>query len=102
MSLNYESIIIGIGTFIIIGISHPIVIKGEYYFSKKIWHFFLATGIVFLICALLTNDHIISSLLAISGFTSLWAIHETIEQEKRVLDGRFPMNPKRTYPSSVK
>ena len=43
--MNFESIIIAAATFFIIGFFHPIVIKAEYYFSKKIWPVFL---IVFL------------------------------------------------------
>jgi len=96
--MNYESIVIGMGTFIIIGVSHPIVIKGEYYFSKKIWVAFLFIGLALLLGALLTQGRILSSLLAVSGFTFLWGIHEVIQQEKRVLAGRFPKNPKRLYP----
>ena len=38
--MNFESIIIAAATFFIIGIFHPIVIKAEYYFSKKIWPVF--------------------------------------------------------------
>lgn len=34
--MNWQGIIIGGMAFLIIGIFHPIVIKGEYYFSKKI------------------------------------------------------------------
>ena len=33
--MNWQGIIIGISAFLIIGIFHPIVVKGEYYFSKK-------------------------------------------------------------------
>lgn len=38
--MNFESIIIADATFFIIGIFHPIVIKAEYYFSKKSGQFF--------------------------------------------------------------
>ncbi len=48
--MNWESIFIGLAAFVIIGVFHPIVIKGEYYFSKKIWPLFLIAGILF-ICA---------------------------------------------------
>ena len=34
--MNYDGIIIGIGTFLIIGLLHPVVIKAEYYFTTKI------------------------------------------------------------------
>ena len=35
--MNFEGIIIGAAAFLIIGIFHPIVVKGEYYFGAKIW-----------------------------------------------------------------
>ena len=33
--LNFYGIIIAFASFFVIGIFHPIVIKGEYYFSEK-------------------------------------------------------------------
>ncbi|MDR2683795.1 MAG: DUF4491 family protein, partial [Prevotellaceae bacterium] len=45
MNYNLSGLIIGICTFLIIGIFHPIVIKGEYHFSTKIWWIFLLAGI---------------------------------------------------------
>ena len=43
--MNYSGLILGVATFLLIGVFHVIVVKGEYYFSKKIWPLFLATGI---------------------------------------------------------
>ena len=43
-NMNYTGIIIGLGTFLIIGIFHPIVIKAEYYFGKRCWWAFLLVG----------------------------------------------------------
>ena len=31
----------------------------------------------------------------------LWSIKEIFEQEKRVIAGRFPKNPKREYPGKI-
>ena len=93
--MNYMSIIIGLSSFLIIGIFHPIVIKGEYYFSKKIWPIFLVLGIVFLVVALFITNIVIACIFSIVGFTCLWSIHELFEQEKRVEKGWFPKNPKR-------
>lgn len=92
--MNFESIIIAVATFFIIGIFHPIVIKAEYYFSKKIWPVFLIAGLGFLAGAILTCG-LISILLAITGTSSLWAIKELFDQEKRVNKGWFPKNPSR-------
>lgn len=92
--MNFESIIIAVATFFIIGIFHPLVIKAEYYFSKKIWPVFLIAGLGFLAGAIFTYG-LISILLAITGTSSLWAIKELFDQEKRVNKGWFPKNPSR-------
>ena len=89
--MNFESIIIAAATFFIIGIFHPIVIKAEYYFSKKIWPVFLIAGLGFLVGAIFACG-LISILFAITGTSSLWAIKELFEQEKRVNKGWFPEN----------
>ena len=44
--MNFTGIIVGLATFLIIGVFHPIVIKAEYYFSKSCWPVFLAAGIL--------------------------------------------------------
>ncbi|WP_454052752.1 DUF4491 family protein [Clostridium sp. Marseille-Q7071] len=93
--MNFQGIIIGIFSFLIIGIFHPIVIKGEYYFSKKIWPMFLLLGIIFIIVSLNIKGQLLSALLGVTGFSCLWSIHELIEQEQRVKKGWFPKNPKR-------
>jgi branched-subunit amino acid transport protein len=91
--MNIEGVLIGITAFIIIGVFHPIVIKTEYYFGKKAWPVFLIAGLVFIIFALLISNLVISAIAGITGFTSLWSIHELIEQEERVKKGWFPSNP---------
>jgi branched-subunit amino acid transport protein len=91
--MNIEGVLIGITAFIIIGVFHPIVIKTEYYFGKKAWPVFLIAGLVFIIFALLISNLVISAIAGITGFSSLWSIHELIEQEERVKKGWFPSNP---------
>ncbi|MDR3222901.1 MAG: DUF4491 family protein [Methanobrevibacter sp.] len=93
--MYFEGIIIGLISFLIIGILHPVVIKGEYYIGKKIWPIFLLLGIVFLAISLALNDLTISIISGILGFSLLWSIHEVYEQEKRVKRGWFPYNPNR-------
>lgn len=72
-----------------------LVIWGEYYFSKKIWPVFLAVGLTLLAGALFCKGKILSPLLSIAGFCSLWSIKELFEQEKRVQKGWFAKNPNR-------
>lgn len=93
--MHYEGILIGMLTFLIIGLFHPIVIKAEYYFSKKIWPIFAIVGVVFLVLSVLTESTLISTILAVFGASSLWSIKELYEQEDRVNKGWFPGNPNR-------
>ena len=95
--MNYSGLILGVATFLLIGVFHVIVVKGEYYFSKKIWPLFLATGITSLFISLFISSHVISSLIAVFGISCLWSIRELFEQEDRVKKGWFPKNPKRRY-----
>ncbi|MGB8452672.1 MAG: DUF4491 family protein [Anaerocolumna sp.] len=93
VKMNFQGILIGIITFLIIGVFHPIVIKCEYYFGKKIWPAFLAAGILGIVLSLIINSLLFSCIAGVFGFSSLWAIHEIIEQEERVKKGWFPKNP---------
>ncbi|WP_027626004.1 DUF4491 family protein [Clostridium lundense] len=93
--MNFEGIIIGMVSFFIIGVFHPIVIKSEYYFSKKVWPIFLVLGIIFISFSLFSYDRMLSAILGVTGFSCLWSIHEIIEQEERVKKGWFPKNPKK-------
>ncbi len=93
--MNYNGLIIGFATFLVIGLFHPIVVKGEYYFSKAIWPIFLFIGGFFLILSLFIKDLIISPIFGVIGFSSLWSIQEIIEQEERINKGWFPDNPKK-------
>ena len=95
--MHFTGILIAIGTFLIIGIFHPIVIKGEYYFGTRCWWVFLFSGILFLAGALLVSDLFWSAILGITGFSCLWSILEIFEQRERVRKGWFPKNPKRKY-----
>lgn len=94
-SFNIEGIIIGLSTFLIIGLFHPVVIKAEYYWGTRCWWIFLLLGIAGTIGSVLVNDILVSSLLGVFSFSSFWTIKEVFDQRERVLKGWFPMNPKR-------
>lgn len=93
--MNFEGIIVGLMTFLTIGIFHPIVIKAEYHFGKECWWVFLVAGIGFAIWSLFIESLIWSILVGVVAFSSFWSIHEVIAQDKRVKKGWFPANPKR-------
>lgn len=87
---------IGIITFLLIGIFHPIVIKGEYYFGvKKPCCVFILIGILAIILAAFIDNLIASIIFGVLACCSFWSIKEMKEQEERVLKGWFPENPKR-------
>lgn len=96
---NYHlgGVVIGISTFLIIGLFHPIVIKAEYYWGTRCWWIFLLLGILTLAGSAWVDDLLISSLLGVFSFSSFWTIKEVFDQRKRVLKGWFPMNPKRKH-----
>jgi hypothetical protein len=95
---NLLGLVIGISTFLIIGLFHPIVIKGEYYFGTKCWWAFLFLGIICGILTILVENVLFSALLGVTAFSSFWSILEIFEQQERVRKGWFPKNPRRKYP----
>ncbi|MCI5559898.1 MAG: DUF4491 family protein [Phocaeicola sp.] len=90
-------IAIGICTFFIIGIFHPIVVKCEYYWGTTCWWIFLIFGILGIVGSIWVDNILLSSALGVFAFSSLWTIKEIFEQRERVLKGWFPMNPKRKH-----
>lgn len=93
--MNWNGIIIGIASFLCIGIFHPIVIKTEYYFSKKVWPVFLTAGLILCGLSVFVENVVISAVIAVAAFSCWWSILELYEQEERVRKGWFPANPKR-------
>ena len=93
--MNFTGLIIGIATFLIIGLFHPIVIKAEYYLGTKCWWMFALAGIIFIVLSILIENIILSTVLGVFGFSSFWSILELFEQKKRVEKGWFPKNHKR-------
>jgi len=91
---NLTGIIIGLMTFLIIGLFHPLVIKGEYYFGVKCWWVFLLLGIGGIIAALLFHHVILSTFCGVFAFSSFWSIGELFQQKKRVEKGWFPKRKK--------
>ena len=95
MNLNFSGIIIGLVTFLVIGIFHPLVIKAEYYLGVKSWWLFLLLGIGASVASLLADNLMLSIVFGVVAFSSFWSIGEVFAQKKRVEKGWFPKNPKR-------
>ena len=88
---------IGISTFLIIGLFHPVVIKSEYYFGTRCWWWFLVLGIIGCVASVISTDLFLSTLSGVFAFSSFWTIKEIFDQEERVKKGWFPRNPNRRY-----
>lgn len=86
---------IGFVTFIVIGLFHPLVIKGYYFFGLRVRWAFLILGILTAIGALTVGDLFMQVILGVTTFTSFWSILEVKQQRARVKKGWFPANPRR-------
>ena len=49
-------LVIGVSTFLIIGLFHPIVVKVEYYWGTRYWWVFLLLGILGVAGSLITDN----------------------------------------------
>ena len=100
-------IVVGAATFLIIGVFHPFVIKGEYYFGVRCWWAFAVSGVAALAASLWVENLILSILLAVWGASSLWGIGQQDrenqvfypqrrrEHRERVAKGWFPKREKK-------
>ncbi len=91
--MNFNGLLTGLATFIVIGIFHPIVIKAEYYFGVKCWWIFATTGIIFALLSIMITSIIWSTILGVIAFSSFWSILELFHQRERVRKGWFPEGP---------
>ncbi|MCR5014115.1 MAG: DUF4491 family protein [Bacteroidales bacterium] len=94
--MNWNGIIVGAAVFLIIGICHPLVIKMEYRWGKQSWWALALAGGVFAVISLFIDNPTLSTICGAAAFSFFWSIREILAQEKRVLRGWFPENPKRS------
>ena len=95
---DFAGLAIGLATFLIIGLFHPVVVKAEYYWGTRCWWIFLVLGIAALVASVVVNGIMWSAILGVFAFSSFWTIKEVFEQKRRVEKGWFPRNPKRKVP----
>ena len=68
---HLAGLFIGICTFLIIGLFHPVVVKAEYYWGTKCWWIFLILGMAGVAASLSVDNVILSSLLGAVSYTHL-------------------------------
>lgn len=83
--MQYAGIIVGIHTFIMIGVLHFAVVKIERVIGSHIWPWFVVLGLVFGVASVMVSDVLASALLGVSGFLLAWSGPELRKQKERVL-----------------
>jgi hypothetical protein len=83
--MQFAGIIVGIYTFIMIGVLHFAVVKIERVIGSHIWPWFIVLGLVFGVASVMVSDVLASALLGVSGFLLEWSGPELRKQKERVL-----------------
>lgn len=94
-TLHFSGLAVGLATFLIIGLFHPLVIKGYYYYGLRCRAWFAAAGAVMCVLSLLLDNTTLSTIAGVTAFSCFWSIKEVTEQRERVRKGWFPENPRR-------
>jgi len=97
--MNFTGLIVGVILFFFIGSFHPLVIKTEYYFGKRIWWTFFVGGLILSIWSMIVESEITSIVIGTMGFGMFWSTVEIFKQHKRVMLGHAKRNPNRKYES---
>ena len=82
--LNIQGFLVGLFAFFLIGVFHPIVIKMERIFGKRVWPFFLIPGLILTLFSLLIKQTLLSVGLGVFAFALFWSTIELFKQHKRV------------------
>jgi hypothetical protein len=98
--MNFSGTLIAVVAILGIGLGHVWVRTLEYHAGKRIWPLSLVIGLVLVGASLMVTSDFLSALLAIPGAIFIYAVKEFFEQERRVLKGHAPKNPKRRYPTA--
>ena len=95
MNLYFDGLLVGVATFLIIGVFHPIVVKAEYHWGVRCWPLFLVAGLGGVVASLLCASTVVSTIFGVFAFSCFWSIDELFEQRKRVKKGWFPKKEKK-------
>ena len=80
--MNFSGILIGVLTFFLIGLFHPIVIYAEYYFGSRCWPVFLLVGILCMILSVRMQEILWSVSLGVLGVSCFWSINLCISWKR--------------------
>ena len=89
--MYFTGLIIGVATFLIIGLFHPLVIKGEYYFGTRIWWVFALMGVITIVASIMVENVLWSTLLAVWGASSFYMRLYFVREPLRTSDCWKPL-----------
>ena len=99
--MNWFGFLVGIATFLIIGLGFVWVIRGERYFGYLWWPYTMGIGILSVIGSLFVSDNLGSVLLGAIGASLIWGSTELKEQAIRGELGWYPFRGKKIDPPFV-
>ncbi len=96
--MNWFGFLVGLVTFMVIGLGFVWVIRGERYLGYLWWPYFMALGIVLVIVSFFFQNTWASVLTGVIGGSFIWGATEFKEQAIRAELGWFPFNAKKIRP----
>ncbi len=90
--MNTFGILIGLLTFLIIGLGFPLVIRSERYFGYTCWPYMLGIGFLIIAVSLFIQNDWGCVIVGVIGATFVWGSAELKEQAVRAELGWFPFN----------
>ena len=83
--MQFAGLIIGVVTFIMIGVLHVAVVKIEQKWGSQSWILFVILGLLLGASSLFVDDVLVSALLGVNGFLLAWSGPELKKQRERAL-----------------
>ncbi|MBI3287449.1 MAG: DUF4491 family protein [Chloroflexi bacterium] len=88
-----SGLFVGAFSVIVIAFGHFWVKKLEYHVGAQVWPGVVAVGAIFILGSLFAPHWMLSVVLGILGFTTLWGAHELVDLGERVKRGWYPHKP---------
>lgn len=80
-NLQWWGLVIGLASFIIIGLFHPLVIKAEYYFGQRSKVWFGIAGAILALVSLFVSNVVVSILLGVTAFSAFGASRKCVNKK---------------------
>jgi hypothetical protein len=96
--MHFFGLLLGLATFLIIGIGFVWVIRGERYFGYLWWPYVMGLGALVVVGSLFIRSDWGSALLGAFGASLIWGSTEFKEQAIRAELGWYPFNAKKFQP----